>query len=111
MGKVEDDGYDAAQASALLGQAKGSTAGATAGGAYDGEPVHRAVAARQPEPRPEVVVPPRASAVPTTDDLGGQTPRGRHIRLMAETGRMGRQRAGGHGRRDHVGTTTGRHKH
>lgn len=80
-----------------------------ADGAYDGEPVYHAAAARQHDP-PEVVIPPRASAVPSTDDVEAQTPRDRHIRLMAEKGRMGWQRATGYGRRNHVETTIGRYK-
>ena len=102
---------DAAQAATLLGQAEGSIASVTADGAYDGEPVYRAAAARQRDPPPDVVIPPRASAVPSTDDLDTQTPRDRHIRLMAEKGRMGWQRATGYGKRNHVETTIGRYKH
>ncbi len=34
-------------------------------GAYDGEPVYRAVAEHQPGPPAAVVIPPRASAVPS----------------------------------------------
>ena len=110
---VLTDGHadDAAQAPALLGQAEGSIASVTADGAYDGEPVYRACTARQPQPPPEVVIPPRASAVLSSADPDRQTPRDRHIRLMAEKGRMGWQRATGYGRRNHVETAMGRYKH
>ena len=107
----EGNADDAAQVPALLGQVNGSIASVTADGAYDGEPVYRACAARQPDPPPEVVIPPRASAVPSTDKLERQTPRDRHIRLVAEKGRMGWQRATGYGRRNHVEPAIGRYKH
>ena len=71
----------------------------TAGGAYDGEPTYAPAAARQRHPPPDVVVPPRASAVPSPDQANSdaQSPRDRHIQLvkprgppdMAECGRMG----------------------
>ena len=58
----------AAFAASLLGQAEGTIASVTADGAYDGEPTYAAAAALQPDPPPDVVVPPRAFAVPGTDD-------------------------------------------
>src|SRR3954447_3332181 len=53
----------------LLNQIPGSLASVLADGAYDGEPAYRAIAQRQPEPPPAVIIPPRATAVlrPTTD--------------------------------------------
>ncbi len=102
---------DAAQVPALLGQAKGSVASLIADGAHDGEPVYRACAARQPKLPPEVVIPPRMSTVLSTDDPEGQTARDRHIRLMAEKGRMGWKQATGYGRRNHVETAIGRCDH
>ncbi len=44
-----EDG-DASQVGALLGQIPGLPASATADGACDGEPIHQAVAERQPDP-------------------------------------------------------------
>ena len=90
---------DAGEVPALLGQAEGEIASVTADGAYDGEPVYRAVADRQADPPPDVVIPPRASAVPSTEDAEAQSRRDRHIRLIAEKGRMAWQRATGYGRR------------
>ena len=101
---------DAAQVPALLAQADGTIASVTADGAYDGEPTYAAVAARQPDPPPEVVVPPRASAVSSTADPAKQSPRDRHIRLIAERGRMGWQRATGYGRRSLGETAVGRYQ-
>jgi hypothetical protein len=68
--------------------------------------------ARQRDPPPDVVVPPRASAVPSTDDDPAmQSPRDRHIGLIAERGRMAWQRATGYGRRSLGETAIGRYKH
>ncbi len=112
---VLTDGHadDAAQVPALLGQTEGVIASVTADGAYDGEPTYAAAAARQRHPSPDVVVPPRASAVPSSDkgDSNAQGQRDRHIRLMAERGRMGWQRAAGYGKRNKAETTMFRYKH
>ncbi len=82
----------------------------TADGAYDGEPVYRAIASHQPDPPPDVVIPPRASAVSSTEDPRAQSQRDRHIRLIAEKGRMGWQKAVGYGRRSLAETAVGRYK-
>jgi len=68
-------------------------------GSYDRDDVYRAVAERQPDPPPDVVIPPRASAVPSTEEAEAQSQRDRHIRIIAEKGRMAWQRATGYGRR------------
>jgi hypothetical protein len=85
-------------------------ASVTADGAYDGEPVYHAATNRQPDRPPDVVVPPRASAVASTDDAGARSRRDRHIRLIAEKGRMAWQKATGYGRRSHAETAVGRYK-
>ena len=82
----------------------------TADGAYDGEPVYQAVADHQPDPPPDVVIPPRASAVPSTEDAEARSQRDRHIRLIMERGRMAWQRATGYGRRSLAETAVGRYK-
>ena len=79
---------DAGQVPALLRAIEGEIASVTADGAYDGEPVYRAIAGHQPDPPPDVVIPPRASAVPSTEDAEAQSQRDRRIRLVAEKGRM-----------------------
>ncbi len=89
---------------------EGEIASVTADGAYDGEPVYQAAASRQPDPPPDVVIPPRASAVASTEDAGAQSQRDRHIRLIAEKGHMAWQKATGYGRRSHVETAVGRYK-
>jgi len=58
-----------------------------------------------------VVIPPRADAVPSTGDPDRQSPRDRHIRLMAERGRIDWPRATGYGKRNQAETATGRYKH
>ncbi len=110
---TEGHADDAARVPGLLGQAEGVIASVTADGAYDGEPTYAAAAARQPHPPPDVVVPPRASAVPSSDESDGnvQSPRDRHIQLMAERGRMGWQRETGYGRRNQAETAMFRYKH
>src|SRR3981081_236453 len=58
-----------------------------------------------------VVIPPGASAVLSTDDPGAQSPRDRHIQLMADRSRIGWQNATGYGRRNHAETTMARYKY
>ena len=90
---------DAALVGPLLDQITGAIASVTADGAYDGEPVYRAVAERQPDPPAAVIIPPRASAVPnpTADTTPGQ--RDQHIRMIQDKGRLGWQKAVGYGKR------------
>src|SRR3982751_3030510 len=79
----------------LLDQIPGALASVTADGAYDGEPVYRAIAARQPQTPPMVIIPPRATAVlgPTTDRAPSL--RDRHVQMVEEKGRRGWQTARG----------------
>ena len=58
-----------------------------------------------------MVIPPRASAVLSTDSTDQQSQRDRHVRMIAEKGRMGWQKATGYGRRSLVETAIGRYKH
>ncbi len=101
---------DTGQVTILLDRDDGEIATVTADGAYDGEPVYQAVAQRQPDPPPDVVIPPRSSAVPSTDAGGPPSRRDRHVRLITEKGRMAWQRATGYGRRSLAETAVGRHK-
>ena len=94
----------------LLRQVDGEVASVTADGAYDGEPVYRAVANLRPDRSPDVASRPRASAVPSTDEVDAQSRRDRHIRFIAERGRMAWQRATGYGRRSLAETAVGRYK-
>ena len=54
---------------------------------------------------------PDDSGLPALPNRDAQSPRDRHIRLIAERGRIGWQRATGYGRRNHAETTMGRYKH
>src|SRR5918999_1920413 len=95
---TSDEG-DASQVGPLLEQIPGPIASVTADGAYDGEPVYRAVAARQPDPPVAVVVPPRATAVASSTAGTAPSQRDGHVRMIRDKGRMGWQEAVGYGRR------------
>ncbi len=82
---------DASQVGPLLDQVAGPVASLTADGAYDGDGVYGAVAARHPDAA--VVVPPRVSAVPSDTAKTAPMQRDCHVRLIDEQGRMGWQRA------------------
>ncbi len=108
---LTDNGADdAGEVPALLGAIDGAIASVTADGAYDGEPMYLAIASHQRDPTPDVLIPPRSSAVASTEDAGAQNQRDRHIRLIEEKGRMAWQRATGYGRRSHAETAVGRYK-
>src|SRR3954454_3871908 len=90
---------DAALVGPLLERITGPIASVTADGAYDGEPVYRAVAARQPDPPAAVIIPPRATAVPSSTADTAPTQRDQHIRMIQDRGRIGWQKAVGYGKR------------
>jgi hypothetical protein len=88
---------DGSQAGSLLDQVAGPVASFTGDGAYDRGDVYGAVAERHPGAA--VVVPPRRDAVPSAAAETAPTQRDRHLRLIAERGRMGWQKASGYNRR------------
>src|SRR3954454_2977668 len=90
---------DAGEVPALLEQVDSQIASVIADGAYDGDPVYQAVASHQPDPPPEVVIPPRASAVASTEEADAQSQRDRHIQIITVKGRMAWQKATEYGRR------------
>ena len=94
---TDRDADDGSQVGPLLDQVDGSVGSLTADGAYDRDDVYAEVAARHPEAA--VVIPPRASAVPSEAAETAPTQRDAHLRCIAERGRMGWQRASGYGRR------------
>ncbi len=108
---TEGTADDAAHVPDLLRTVEGAIASLAVDGAYDGEPTYEAARVRQPEPPPDVVMPPRASAVPSTTDPAPHTTRDRHIQLMAEKRRMEWQWRTGYGRRSLAETAMGRYKH
>src|SRR5215217_7918064 len=90
---------DASQVSPLLEQITSPIASVIADGAYDGEPIYRAVAERQPDPPVAVIIPPRANAVPSPTANTTPSQRDQHIRTIQDRGRLGWQKAVGYGRR------------
>ena len=101
---------DATLVGPLLDQITSPIASVTADGAYDGEPVYRAVAERQPAPPAAVVIPPRASAVPSPTADTAPSQRDQHIRMIRDKGRLGWQKAVGYGRRSLGETAVFRYK-
>ena len=79
----------------------------TADGAYDGAPTYETIA--QHGDGIEVVIPPRATAVPSGDQ-DPPTERDRHLAMIAEQGRLAWQASTGYGQRSLVETTMGRYK-
>jgi hypothetical protein len=107
---TDKDGGDISQVPYLLAAVEGPIASVIAYGAYDGNAVYQEAAARQHDPSVDVVIAPRSSSVVTTE-ADDQTIRDRHVRLIAEKGRMAWQKATGYGRRSLVETAIGRYKH
>jgi hypothetical protein len=91
-----EDG-DASQVGPLLSQISGPIASVTADGAYDGEPVYRTIAER--DPAVAVIVPPRSTAVPSDNAETAPTQRDRHLQTVQARGRLGWQKMVNYGRR------------
>ena len=100
---------DASRVRPLLDQIAAPIAAVLADGAYDGDPVYRAVADRAPAAT--VIIPPRATAVVSEVSAAGTpTPRDLHVEMIAAKGRLGWQKAVGYGRRSLVETGMLRYK-
>ena len=80
----------------------------TGDGAFDRDDVYDAVAERHPEAA--VIAPPRSSAVRSETAETAPTQRGEHLRLIAERGRMGSQKASGYNWRALVEADISRYK-
>ena len=78
--------------------------------AYDGEPVYRAVAARQPHVPSAVIIPPRITAVLSSKTGTSPSWRDQHIQMIQEKGRRGWEKAVGYGKRSLVETAMFRYK-
>jgi hypothetical protein len=95
---TDKDADDGSQVGPLLDRIDGPVASFTGDGAYDRDDVYAAIAARHPGAA--VVVPPRASAVPSAVPSEAAeiapTQRDAHLRCIAESGRMGWQKASGY---------------
>ncbi len=103
--KEADDG---AEVGSLLDQIPGVVASFTADGGYEQDRVYDSVAKRHPEAA--VFVPPRATAVPSETAATVPTQRDRHLRHIAEHGRMAWQKASGYTTRARAETAIGRFK-
>jgi len=99
---------DASQAGPLLDQVAGAVASITGDGGYDQDRVYNSVAERHPEAT--VVVPPRATAVPSDTAETAPTQRDGHLQHIAEHGRMAWQNASGYNKRARVEATMNRWK-
>ncbi len=99
---------DASQVAPLLDQVRGPVASFTADGAYDQDRVYAGVAERHSEAG--VVVPPRATAVPSDTAETAPTQRDGHVQHIARHGRMRWQSASGYNRRARVEATMNRWK-
>ncbi len=103
-----NDVDDGSQAGPLLDQVAGPVASFTGDGAYDQDGVYASVAERHPEAA--IVVPPRSTAVPSKTAESEPTRRDRHLRHIAEHGRMAWQKASGYTERARAEAAIGRWK-
>ncbi len=103
--KEVDDG---AEVGPLLDQITGAVALFTGDGGYDQDRVYAGVAEHRPEAA--VVVPPRATAVPSDTAETAPTQRDRHLQHIAEHGRMAWQKASGYTTRARAEAAIGRFK-
>jgi hypothetical protein len=103
-----NDVDDAGRVGPLLDQVAGPVASVTGDGAYDQDGVYQAVAERHPDAT--LIAPPRKTAVLSATALTRPTQRDRHLLCIAETGRMGWQKASGYNKRSRVETAIGRYK-
>jgi len=103
--KEVDDG---AEVGPLLDQITGVVASFTGDGGYDQDSVSAAVAERHPEAA--VIVPPRATAVPSETAETAPTQRDRHLQHIAEHGRAVWQKASGYTMRARAEAAIGRFK-
>ncbi|WP_043343331.1 IS5 family transposase [Belnapia moabensis] len=94
---TDRDADDGSQVGPLLDQADGPVASFTGDGAYDRDDVYAEVAARHPAAA--VIVPPRASAMPSDAAETTPTQRDAHLRSITKRGRMGWQQASGYNNR------------
>jgi hypothetical protein len=91
---------DGSQVEPLLDQITDPLASLTGDGAYDQAGIYGTVAERHPDAG--VIVPPRSTAVLSEDGETTPTQRDRHVRSIAEHGRMAWQKRSGYNRRSLV---------
>src|SRR5918997_1234271 len=105
---TDRDVDDGAQAGPLLDRVAGPVASFVGDGGYDQERVYDSVAERHPTAA--VIVPPRATAVPSGTAATAPTRRDRHLRCIAAHGRMAWQKASGYTKRARAEAAMGRFK-
>ncbi len=103
-----NDFGDGSRAGPLLDQVAGPVASFTGDGAYDQDGVYASVAERHPEAA--VVVPPRATAVPSETAESAPTQRDRHLQHIADHGCMAWQTASGYTKRSRAEAAISRWK-
>ena len=91
---TDKDADEGSQVGPLLDQVDGPVASVTGDGAYDRDDVYAEVMTRYPDA--EVIVPPRANAVPSETAETAPTQRDAHLRCIAQRGRMAWQKASGY---------------
>jgi Transposase DDE domain len=106
---TSNDVDDGSQVGPLLDQVAVPVASFTGDGAYDRDDDYAAVVERDPDA--EVIVPPRATAVQSAAAESAPTQRDRHIKQIAERGRMSWKRMSGYNWRALVEADIGRFKH
>ena len=99
---------DGAEVGPLLDRSIGVVASFTGDGGYDQDRVYASVAKRYPDAA--VVVPPRATAVPSDTAATAPTQRDRHLQHIAKHGRMAWQKASGYTTRAKAEAAIGRFK-
>jgi hypothetical protein len=99
---------DGSRTGALLDQLADPLASFTGDGAYDEDRVYEAVAEHHPDAA--VIVPPRATAVPSASAETAPKLRDLHPRTIAERGRMGWQKSSGYNLPAKVEASIGRYK-
>jgi hypothetical protein len=102
---TDQDTGDPSQVEPLLDQINGEIGRFTADGAYDGSPIYGAVLQHSAIAR--IVIPPRGTAA---EGIGPPNQRDRHIRAIANDGRLKWQAATGYGKRSLIETAIGRYK-
>src|SRR3954453_8136727 len=101
---------DSSMVGPLLEQIQSPMTSVMADGAYDGEPVYRAITERQPQLPPAVIIPPRITAVLSSVADTVPSWRDRHIQMIQQKGRRGWEKAVGYGKRALVETAMFRYK-
>src|SRR5215212_5180875 len=102
------DADDGTQVGPLLDQMVGAVGSVTGDGAYDQDRVYASIGERHPAAA--IIVPPRATAVPSQTAESAPTQRDRHLQLIAEKGRLGWQKASGYTKRAKAEAAIGRWK-